>query len=207
MKTIQFMNNEIIKNQKENLKKLENIGLSEKKLKKYKKLFFNGTLTLEQEKELLKIIEKKHKCEETIEKYNNQEKEKNKLLKYIADLENKLKLIQKEEKIKLEKKEEEIIKTILPILDILELAMEHVNEETPLSEGIKNTIKKFYSILELYNIYPIENKEFNPELHQAIGIEYIKNKPKNFITKVHQKGFIKNNKKLIRPSLVSVNQY
>jgi len=196
-----------INQQRNILKKLENIGLSKKKYKKYKELFFNGTLSPEQENELLKILEKKHKCEKEIKEYYNNNKQKEELLRQIANLQNKIMLLQKEQQLHLENQEEKIIKSMLPILDTLEIALEHIeNKNDPLVIGIENTIKKFYSTLENYGIKPVKHEEFNPEIHQAISIDNDETKPKNTITKIHQKGFIKNNKKLIRPSMVSVNK-
>ena len=201
---------QVVENQKEILHKLENIGLSDKKYKKYKKLFFNGTLTPQQEKELIKILEKKQKCENEIKKSYALKKENEKILRQLADLQNNFNLLQKEEKIKLEKKEEEIIKSILPILDTLELALELAlehsnNKNDAFTTGIQNIIKKFYSVLENHGILPVENKEFNPEIHQAVSTDNDETKPEGTITKIYQKGFKKGNK-VIRPSLVSVNK-
>jgi molecular chaperone GrpE len=94
---------------------------------------------------------------------------------------------------------------ILPVLDDLELAINHIPEEHARSkwvEGVRLVERKFKSILEKQGIKPIcaLGMAFDPALHEAIKQE---KGPEGAVIAEVQKGYTLNGK-LIRPSRVIV---
>ncbi len=90
-----------------------------------------------------------------------------------------------------------ILIKVLPILDSLEKFRETLDDK-----GLDLIIKSFKQIIEDLNIKEVEvfEKEFNPSLMEAI--ELVEG-PKNKVIKVHEKGYLLNNK-LLRPAKVDV---
>ena len=94
---------------------------------------------------------------------------------------------------------------ILPVLDDLELAINHVPEEHSKNkwvEGVRLVERKFKSILEKQGVKPIcaLGMAFDPSLHEAIKQE---KGPEGSVIAEVQKGYTLNSK-LIRPSRVIV---
>ena len=94
---------------------------------------------------------------------------------------------------------------ILPILDDLELALNHIPEEHAKSdwvEGVRLVERKFRNILERQGVKPVcaLGMAFDPKLHEAIRQE--KGREGTVIAEV-QKGYTLNDR-LIRPSKVIV---
>jgi len=94
---------------------------------------------------------------------------------------------------------------ILPVLDDLELAVNHIPEKHAASgwvEGVRLVERKFKSILEKQGVKPVcaLGMAFDPALHEAIKQE---KGPEGSVIAEVQKGYTLNNK-LIRPSRVIV---
>jgi molecular chaperone GrpE len=94
---------------------------------------------------------------------------------------------------------------ILPVLDDLELAINHIPEEHTKSkwvEGVRLVERKFKSILEKQGVKPILTlgMAFDPKLHEAIKQE---KGPEGAVIAEVQKGYTLNGR-LIRPSRVIV---
>ena len=121
--------------------------------------------------------------QETQEKENVSNKEeklkeelseqKDKYLRLYSDFENLRRRSAKEKIDFLKSANEELIVSLLPVLDDLERALhanENKNEETFLAEGVKLVYNKFYKTLEQKGLKPIDakGKEFDIELHEAI---------------------------------------
>jgi len=103
------------------------------------------------------------------------------------------------------RKRERVIKSFLPIIDILEMSMININNNDKIRESLFITLKLTRIILKENNvkvIKPKRNETFNPKIHQAILSLKI-NKSKNKILNVLQKGYILK-KRLLRPALVSI---
>ncbi len=100
---------------------------------------------------------------------------------------------------------EQLLLDMLPVADNLERALTHVaNEEE--RAGIELTLKAFTAILNKYGVQQIDATErpFDPNLHEAISVERISEKPAGAIVAVTENGYTINNK-LLRPSRVIVN--
>ena len=103
--------------------------------------------------------------------------------------------------------EVDIIKTFLPVIDNLHLLGKHVPKEVDKCwlDGFKNIQEQIAKFLEKSGVKEIEcvDKEFDPNIHEAV--EHIEKEglKSGLIAEVLQKGYILNNK-IIRPSKVKV---
>lgn len=100
---------------------------------------------------------------------------------------------------------EKFAKELLDSVDNLERAIQAAgDEETPVLEGIKLTLKSLLTTLEKFGVVEADTKSgFNADLHQAVGID--PNAKANEIGSVLQKGYTLNGR-LLRPAMVMVGQ-
>ncbi len=100
---------------------------------------------------------------------------------------------------------EKFAKELLDSVDNLERAIQAAGEEeTPVLEGVKLTLKSLLTTLEKFGVVEADTKNgFNADLHQAVGID--PNAKANEIGTVLQKGYTLNGR-LIRPAMVMVGQ-
>ncbi|VFP81079.1 Protein GrpE [Buchnera aphidicola (Cinara kochiana kochiana)] len=102
--------------------------------------------------------------------------------------------------------------SILPIVDSIDSSVNlldslHQDNSNDIYISLKNIQKNFFYLFTQYKISVIEstNIPFNPDLHQAISIDFSGKYKNNFISCIIQKGYSINNR-LLRPALVSVSQ-
>ncbi|ENK6362449.1 nucleotide exchange factor GrpE [Acinetobacter baumannii] len=100
---------------------------------------------------------------------------------------------------------EKFAKELLDSVDNLERAIQAVgDEETPVLEGVKLTLKSLLTTLEKFGVVEADTQNgFNADLHQAVGID--PNAKANEIGTVLQKGYTLNGR-LLRPAMVMVGQ-
>ncbi|MCE9774351.1 nucleotide exchange factor GrpE [Shewanella algae] len=115
--------------------------------------------------------------------------------------------VEKAHKFALEKFSNEL----LPVIDNMERALvgaDKADEVTkPLFEGVELTLKSFLSAVEKFGVKQIDpmGEAFNPEQHQAIGIQPSAEFPANTVMLVMQKGY-QLNERLLRPAMVMVSK-
>ncbi|VFP83650.1 nucleotide exchange factor GrpE [Buchnera aphidicola] len=102
--------------------------------------------------------------------------------------------------------------SILPIVDSIDSSLNLLNSSDQYTSNevyisLKEIQKKIFCIFTQYKILVIDltNIPFNPDLHQAISIDFSGKYKNNYISCVIQKGYSMNNR-LLRPALVSVSQ-
>lgn len=100
---------------------------------------------------------------------------------------------------------EKFAKELLDSVDNLERAIQAAgDEETPVLEGIKLTLKSLLTTLEKFGVVEADTQNgFNADLHQAVGIA--PDAKANEIGNVLQKGYTLNGR-LLRPAMVMVGQ-
>ena len=98
---------------------------------------------------------------------------------------------------------EKFAKELLDSVDNLERAIQAAgDEQTPLLEGVKLTLKSLLTTLEKFGVVAVDTANgFNADLHQAVGID--PNAKANEIGTVLQKGYSLNGR-LLRPAMVMV---
>ena len=152
----------------------------------------------------------KEEKEEKISKTAKKEIEelKNKLAEYddrylrlAAEYDNYRKRSQKEKSDAYADAYVDVIKSILPLADSLEKALEF----SPDDDGIKALNKLFADILSKLGVSVIESngKEFDPNLHNAIMHEDDETIGENIITQTFQTGYMLG-EKVIRHAMVKV---
>ncbi|WP_343188368.1 nucleotide exchange factor GrpE [Buchnera aphidicola (Ceratoglyphina bambusae)] len=170
---------------------------------------------LKNETKILKLKNKKVLSEykNILKKINKKKKKISKLKKISKDnLKKFSKRMNKEINKSYKYSLEEIIIEVINIIDSFEKAVElkkNVKNETikiVLFE-LENILKFFKKILKDCKVNEINklNIKFNPNFHQAISIENLKEIPNNFIVKIVQKGYFLYDR-LLRPAIVTVNK-
>ncbi len=133
-------------------------------------------------------------------------------LRKCADLENYKKRVEKEKTLIVEFANEELIKELLPVMDDLERAIEHIKggekDEKALESmlnGVELTLKKFFGVLRKFGLEPIaaEGERFDPSRHEAISHEETEEFEGGTVIRELQKGYLLK-KRLLRPTLVVV---
>lgn len=100
--------------------------------------------------------------------------------------------------------------TLLPVLDNLNLAIEHSEKDPSLDhlrDGVKGTARSFEQALVSVGVEPIVSvgAEFNPELHEAVDMAGVDPEDDGRITKEYSRGY-KFGDRLLRPARVQVGK-
>lgn len=140
---------------------------------------------------------------------NQLAEQKEAVLRARADVENMRRRseqeIEKARKYALNKFAEEL----LPVIDNLERAIGAADAENevvkPLLEGVEMTHKAMLTTVEKFGLKEInpEGEVFNPEFHQAMGMQESPDHESNTVMLVMQKGYELNGR-VIRPAMVMV---
>jgi molecular chaperone GrpE len=152
--------------------------------------------------------------EELMEKVREIQKESEKnydlYLRSQAEMENLRKRVRKEKEDYLKFANESLLKEMLPVLDNLEKALSHSDNENnvhALKEGIRLTLKGLKDTLSKSGLEEVKalGEPFDPCFHEAVSqTDDPKAKPGIILTEL-QKGYTLNSR-LIRPAMVVVNR-
>ena len=144
-----------------------------------------------------------------VENLENILKEKNEeILRRAADLDNYRKRLTKETEDKVRFANQAVVKDFLPVMDNIEMALQHTEEGSPLREGIELTIKSFKDALSKHGVKEVDAEIgtiFDPAVHEAIMMDNNTEYENNAVTLCVQKGYILNDR-VIRPAKVKVNK-
>ncbi len=178
-----------------------------------KKIEEQTTKTVEEPVHAEKHHKKENKKEHLLEEKNALleqalAQEQDKVLRLNAELQN-IQRHREEDIQKLLKYDgEELIKSLLPIIDNFERALSLENEENKVFlEGFKMIYKKLVEVLDNKNVKVVDQKdvEFDPAIHQAVATEKVEGVKENMVLDILQKGYIYKDK-LLRPAMVKVSQ-
>lgn len=99
----------------------------------------------------------------------------------------------------------DIIEKILPVVDNFERGLAQATEGDPFAEGMEKIYKQLTTTLESLGVEPIEavDKEFNPDLHNAVMHVEDEEVGENIITEEFQKGYLYRDS-VVRHSMVKV---
>ncbi len=151
--------------------------------------------------ELVELIKKK---DEELAALND------KFLRLAAEMDNTRKRLEREREEAVCYANEQIIRELLPVIDNLERAVQHANENSDIKtllEGVKITLKSFISTLERFGCKPFDSvgKPFDPAYHEAIMQQESKEHPENTVVQEYQRGYILKDR-LLRPAMVVVSK-
>lgn len=134
-----------------------------------------------------------------------------KLLHVQAELENVKRRYEKEILNTHKFASERLIKELLPVVDSFEAALAHscsdLETAKKIISGIELTHKLLLNLLKKYDIKSLDPKgqPFNPNEHEAMGMQSTADQLPNTVISVMQKGYTLHDR-VIRPALVMVAQ-
>jgi len=177
----------------------------------------NGLETLEpedkdrsEEETALEDLPREELIERILALQEDYEKARDLHLRSQAEMENMKKRHQKDKEDWRRFALEKLIKELLPVLDNLEKAIDHASSGDAgdaLQEGVELTLKGLKEAMERVGLEEVktEGASFDPCFHEAISVQEDPKREAGTILQAFQKGYILN-QRLIRPSLVVVNQ-
>lgn len=132
-----------------------------------------------------------------------------KFLRERADLENYRRRTQKEKEEILKYGNESLIAEILPAVDNMERALDHLDPENsdPVVVGVRMTLDMLTAALKKFGVTRIDaakGGQFDPALHQAMA-QVESDLPANSIAEILQPGYLLN-ERLLRPAMVMVSK-
>jgi molecular chaperone GrpE len=97
------------------------------------------------------------------------------------------------------------VEQLLPVIDSLEMGMQAEGDLDSIREGMQLTLKQFGSVMEKQNLVAVDplGEKFDPELHQAMGMQPSEEYDDGSVSAVMQKGYTLN-ARLVRPAMVMV---
>jgi molecular chaperone GrpE len=157
-------------------------------------------------------LSKEESLEQELEESKKSFEELNdRYLRLAADFDNYKKRVSKEKADLISYGNEEIIRSLLSVLDNLERGIEHSEtggDTNPIIEGLKLVHKQFLDCLEKYGVKAIEvhkGDDFDPNLHQAVErVESREVQPGLILSEMLRGYMLKD--RLLRPSLVMVSK-
>ena len=131
-------------------------------------------------------------------------------LRSQAELDNIKKRFQKEKEGLIKFANDSLIKQLLPVVDSLEKALDHSEEDASLGairEGIELTMKELMNTLKNAGVEEIQSvgQPFDPNFHEAMFEKDDDSVESGTVLDELQKGYLLN-QRLLRPSLVSVSK-
>lgn len=108
--------------------------------------------------------------------------------------------------------QEKLVSDLLPVLDNLERALQAVDGDEheklgALRQGVELTLKSFLDCLKKFNVEVIDpnGEPFNPQYHQAMGMQESTTAEPDTVIAVMQKGYSLNGR-VLRPAMVMVSR-
>lgn len=131
-------------------------------------------------------------------------------LRALAEMDNFKKRVSREQEEFRKYAAESVLADLLPILDNLELALEHGRKVEACKDvvmGVDMTRKVFLDTLQRHGLIQVGNvgEAFNPELHEAVGHECHDDVPADHVCQLYQRGY-KLNERLLRPAKVVISK-
>ena len=147
--------------------------------------------------------------EQLAEKTREAAENYDKWLRLLAEFDNFKKRTQKEKADLMKFGNESLLRSILPILDNLERAIDHGKDSknnTSLLEGLEITLRQFLNTLERFGVKPLSarGEVFDPEKHEAVSQQESDQEPNRVISEI-EKGYIYQDR-LLRPARVIVSK-
>jgi len=132
----------------------------------------------------------------------------NKYMRLYAEFDNYKKRVNKDKEELVKYGNESLIYELLPVIDSLELALKHAQEESQagIVQGVEMTLKELQRTLEKFGVSRIEaaGKKFDPSIHHAMTQTEREDIEEKMVAEELRTGYLYRDK-VLRPSLVSVS--
>lgn len=141
---------------------------------------------------------------------NEKEQADEERLRVLAEMDNFKKRIAREQEEFRKYAGESVLADLLPVLDNLELALEHgakVDACKDVVLGVDMTRKIFLETLERHGLVPLGavGEPFNPEIYEAVGEEARADMEPGHVAQLYQRGY-KLKERLLRPAKAVVSK-
>lgn len=138
------------------------------------------------------------------------EEHKNNWLRSVADFKNYKRRTESEREELIRNASARLLMKLLPVVDDLQRAMEHVPEEIGNNQwlgGVKMVLRKLETILEGEGLQPIAalGEEFDPNFHEAVMYEETGEDQANKVVQELQRGYTLG-ERVLRPTMVKVGK-
>lgn len=130
-------------------------------------------------------------------------------LRMAAEMDNFKKRLNREHQEQMRYASEKVLSDLLPALDNLDMAIQYGSTHEAcknMMQGIEMTRKQLLEAVNKNGLISVgeDGEEFNPAIHEAIGMEAREDLPRGAVSRVMQRGY-KLNDRLLRPAKVMVN--
>lgn len=151
--------------------------------------------------------EAEEKVPEESDESDKQKEESDRYIRLLADFQNYKNRVEKQKSEIYSFANEKIITKLLDVLDNFHRALDAETEDTSFKEGMEMILNQLKSVLIENGLSEIEaeEKDFDPNLHNAVMVEEVDGVEENKVVEVFQKGYTLNSK-VIRPSMVKVSK-
>jgi len=141
---------------------------------------------------------------------NEKEQADNERLRALAEMDNFKKRIAREQEEFRKYAGESVLADLLPVLDNLELALEHGRKVEACKDvvmGVDMTRKAFLETLERHGLKQVGavGEAFNPEQHEAVGDEARDDMEPGQVCQLYQRGYMLKDR-LLRPAKVVISK-
>ncbi len=133
------------------------------------------------------------------------------ILRMAAEMDNTRKRLEREKSEAISFANVSVIKDMLSVVDNLERALQHTENETecpsPLIDGVKMTLKGFLDVLARHGCVPFDavGKSFDPNFHEAVAQQESAEHEEMTVLSEFQRGYTLNDR-LLRPAMVLVSK-
>lgn len=127
-------------------------------------------------------------------------------LRERAEVENFKKRMLREKSEALRFANESLVRDLLPVVDNLERAVEHADDNgQSVIEGVRLVLKSLLDILQRYGVTRVDavGEQFNPARHEAMAQVESPDHAPNQVVSQHHSGYLLHDR-LLRPALVTV---
>lgn len=132
----------------------------------------------------------------------------NKYMRLYAEFDNYKKRVNKDKEELVKYGNESLLYELLPVIDSLELALKHAQEESQagIVQGVEMTLKELQRTLEKFGVSRIgaAGKKFDPSIHHAMTQIEREDLEEKMVAEELRTGYLFRDK-VLRPSLVSVS--
>lgn len=127
-----------------------------------------------------------------------------KYLRARAELDNVRKRADRQAELRFDSQRRDLLLSLLPVVDNLELALTHTEPDSRLHSGVEATLRQFLRALENNGVRRLDptGEAFDPAFHEAIEAAYSE-QPSGTVIEATRPGYTLN-EQLVRPAQVRV---